>query len=84
MSGVGLLGAVLVGMTAGWIAGLLLNRRHDLLANLLIGVLGSFIGAFLVRRLDIEIAPGFVPSLVVSSAGAVVLLAVLSLVRGRR
>lgn len=84
MSGVGLFGAVVIGMIAGWIAGLLLNRRHGTLANLALGVSGACIGALLTRSLDIRVAPGFIPSLLVSSAGAILLLAVLSLLRRRR
>jgi uncharacterized membrane protein YeaQ/YmgE (transglycosylase-associated protein family) len=84
MSGVGLFGAVVVGMMAGWIADLALGRRHGLFVNLIVGVFGSMIGALLVQGLAIRIAPGFASSLIVSTIGAVILLAVLGLLRRRR
>jgi uncharacterized membrane protein YeaQ/YmgE (transglycosylase-associated protein family) len=79
----GFLGAIFVGGLAGWIAGMTLNRRHGLLFNLLSGLAGSFLGAFLARRLDVHILPGLASSLVLSTVGAVLLLTILGLFRRR-
>jgi uncharacterized membrane protein YeaQ/YmgE (transglycosylase-associated protein family) len=80
MSGVGVFMAVVVGILAGWVADLVLARRHGLFTKLLIGVIGAFIGAFIAGRLNIEFG-GFLGSLVVSSIGATLFLAVLGLIR---
>ncbi|MGR4866268.1 GlsB/YeaQ/YmgE family stress response membrane protein [Caulobacter sp. LARHSG274] len=78
MSGVGVFVAVVIGILAGWIADLVLARRHALFTKLLIGVVGSFIGAFIAQRLDLRFS-GFLGSLLVSSVGAIFFLAVLGI-----
>jgi uncharacterized membrane protein YeaQ/YmgE (transglycosylase-associated protein family) len=82
MSGVGIFAAIVIGILAGWIAERVLNRQHGLFTNLIVGVVGSFIGAFLARTLGFEWG-GFVGSLVVSTIGAIVLLALLGLFKRR-
>jgi uncharacterized membrane protein YeaQ/YmgE (transglycosylase-associated protein family) len=80
MSGMGVFAAAVIGILAGWIADLVLGRRHSLFTKLLIGVIGSFIGAFIASRIDLHL-PGFAGELVVSSVGAILFLAVLGLFR---
>ena len=41
MSGVGLIGALVIGVLAGWIAEKVMSRNHGLLTNLIVGVIGS-------------------------------------------
>ena len=80
MSGTGVFAAAIVGIISGWIADFVLGRHHSLFIKLLIGVIGAFIGAFVATRIDLHVS-GFVGELMVSSAGAIVFLAVLGLFR---
>lgn len=80
MSGVGIIGALVIGILAGWIAEKVLGRSHGLITNLIVGVVGSFIGAFLAHALGYTYV-GFWPSLVVSAIGAIVLLFILGLIK---
>jgi uncharacterized membrane protein YeaQ/YmgE (transglycosylase-associated protein family) len=80
MHGVGLIGAIIIGILAGWIAEKLMNRHHGLLTNLAVGLVGALIGGFLANALGF-VWMGWVGSLIVSSIGAVVLLFLLGLVR---
>ena len=82
MNGVGIIGAIIIGIAAGWIAEQVTGRRHGLLMNLIVGLVGAFLGAFLAGVLGFTFA-GFWSSLVVSTLGAIVLLALFGLVRGR-
>ncbi|MEZ5889097.1 MAG: GlsB/YeaQ/YmgE family stress response membrane protein [Xanthobacteraceae bacterium] len=82
MSGVGLIGALVIGILAGWIAEKVMSRNHGLLTNLIVGVVGSFVGAAVAGLLGFAYA-GFLPSLVVSAGGAILFLFILDLVRGR-
>lgn len=84
MNGVGIFGAIIIGIIAGWIAERVFNRNHGLLKNLIVGLVGSLIGGALVRSFDIAARPGFVASLVVSTIGAIVLLFLLGLFDRRR
>jgi uncharacterized membrane protein YeaQ/YmgE (transglycosylase-associated protein family) len=81
MSGVGLFGALIIGILAGWIAERVMARNHGLITNLVVGVIGSFIGAFLAHALGFTYS-GFWPSLVVSAIGAIVLLFLVGWFRG--
>lgn len=82
MSGVGILGAIVIGILAGWIAEQLMGRKHGLLTNLVVGLVGSILGAFLAGILGLG-ASGWWGSLIVSTIGAVVLLAIVGLIKRR-
>ena len=82
VDGVGIFSAIIIGILAGWIAERVLNRKHGLFTNLIVGVVGSFIGAFLAHSLGFRWG-GFLGSLIVSTVGAILLLSVLSLLRRR-
>ena len=82
MSGVGIIGAIIIGILAGWIAEQIMKRNHGLLTNLVVGVIGSFLGAFVASALGFNWG-GFIGSLVVSTIGAILLLALLGLFKKR-
>ncbi len=82
MSGLGWLTFLIVGLIAGWVADKLMQRGHGLLENLVVGVVGAYLGAFLFRLLGLT-TTGFVGALVVATIGAVVLLAIVGAVRSR-
>ena len=64
------IGFLLIGAIAGWIAGLIMKGRgQGLLGNMVVGVLGSVVGGFVFQTVGIA-AGGFVTALI----GAIVLL----------
>jgi uncharacterized membrane protein YeaQ/YmgE (transglycosylase-associated protein family) len=85
--GVGWIGTLFIGAIAGWIAEKVMKENHGLLKNIIIGVVGSFIGAFLANLLGIRLGEFFQGwfwgNLIVAAAGAIALLYVLRLVRSR-
>jgi uncharacterized membrane protein YeaQ/YmgE (transglycosylase-associated protein family) len=85
--GVGWIGTLIIGALAGWIAEKVMKANHGLLMNIIIGIIGSYIGAFIANALGIrlgEIFQGwFVGNLIVAAVGAIVLLWVVRLVRSR-
>lgn len=82
MNEISIFGAIIIGILAGWIAEQVMGRSHGLLTNLIVGVVGAFLGAFIVGALGIGFA-GFWGSLIVSAFGAIVLLFLLNLVKRR-
>lgn len=86
--GVGVIGTIFIGALAGWIAEKLTGSDMGLIRNILVGIIGSFIGAFIANALGIrldEIFQGwFWGNLLVSVFGAVILLVVWRMIRGRR
>ena len=77
---------LVVGILAGWLAERITGRDHGLLTNLIVGVAGAFIGGLMVSSLlGFRYVEGFnLPSIVVATLGAVILLAVFGIFQGRR
>jgi uncharacterized membrane protein YeaQ/YmgE (transglycosylase-associated protein family) len=83
---VNILACLVVGVLAGWLAERITGRNHGLLMNLIVGIVGAFIGGFLISSLlGFHYAEGFnLPSILVATLGAVILLAVLGSFQNRR
>jgi uncharacterized membrane protein YeaQ/YmgE (transglycosylase-associated protein family) len=82
MSGVGLIGAIIIGILAGWIAEKVLKRNHGLITNLIVGVVGALLGGWIAGAVGINFG-GFIGSLVVSTLGAILLLLILGIFKRR-
>ncbi len=78
----GLIGLLVVGFIAGWIAQKVMKRDHGMLKNILIGIIGSFVGGLLAGGLGI-VAIGFVGNIVIAAIGAVVFLWVYDQIRSK-
>lgn len=77
---------ILFGALAGWIASIIMNTNEEqgALGNIIVGIIGAFIGGFLVQLLTGNDVSGFnFTSLVVAIIGAVILLAIVKAVRRR-
>ncbi len=70
----GVIGFLLIGLAAGWLAGRIFKGRgFGLAGNLLVGVIGSMLGGIVFRLLGIS-ADNTIGSLVTASVGAIVFL----------
>lgn len=77
-----LLWFLVVGLVAGWLAGILVKGGgFGLVGDLIVGVVGAFLGGFLFNTFGVSMGGGFVGSLVVATVGAVVLLFIVRLVK---
>jgi uncharacterized membrane protein YeaQ/YmgE (transglycosylase-associated protein family) len=85
--GVGWIGTLVIGGLAGWIAEKVMKADHGLIMNIIIGIIGSYIGSVLSRALNINVGAitenWFFSNLIVSALGAIVLLWVVKLIRNR-
>lgn len=80
---------LVVGALAGWIASKIMKTDEQMgaVANIVVGIIGALLGGWLAGGLfGIKVDPnGFsVGSLLVAIVGAVLLLAILKLVTGRK
>jgi len=78
----GLILFLIVGLTAGAIASYTMGRQQDLVANLLIGIIGAMVGGFIATLLGLT-AFNVVGEVVVAAAGAVLCLYLWQQIRGR-
>jgi uncharacterized membrane protein YeaQ/YmgE (transglycosylase-associated protein family) len=83
LSNESLLVVLLVGIAAGWLAGLVVRGGgFGLIGDLIIGVIGAFIGDWLLPRLNIHLGTGIVARIVNATIGAIVLLLIVRLISG--
>ena len=83
MSGESLLIILLVGIVAGWLAGQIVQGTgFGLIGYPIIGVIGAFIGTWVLPRLGIHLGAGLVAAIANATIGAILLLLVIRLVRG--
>ncbi len=79
-----LLVIVVVGVAAGWLAGeVTRGAGFGLIGDLIVGLLGAFVGDWLLPQLNIHIGVGIVALIINAFVGAIVLLLVIRLVGGR-
>jgi uncharacterized membrane protein YeaQ/YmgE (transglycosylase-associated protein family) len=75
---------ILVGIIAGWLAGQIVRGGgFGLIGDLIVGIIGAFIGDWLLPRLNIHLGVGTVSLIINATIGAIVLLIILRLVAGR-
>ncbi|MBA3946970.1 MAG: GlsB/YeaQ/YmgE family stress response membrane protein [Herpetosiphonaceae bacterium] len=78
----GIIAWLIFGGLAGWIASIIMHNNEGLLMNIIVGIVGAFIGGFLANALGLRnSAGGFgfnFGSFIVAVVGAVILLAILN------
>lgn len=80
--GHGLLGWIIIGLIAGWLAGVVgRGRGFGCLADIILGLIGAIVGGWIFTKLGIR-AGGVLGSLAAAFVGAVVLVAIARLFAG--
>ena len=83
MSNESLLIIVGVGLTAGWLAGQIVQGTgFGIVGDLIIGIVGAFIGSWLLPQLGIHLGSGIIAAIINATIGALILLLIIRLVRG--
>ena len=81
----GLVIVILVGIAAGFLAGQIMKGRgFGWLINLLLGIVGSYIGHWLFGILDISLGDGVIGTIITATIGAVVLIFMVNLIKGKK
>ena len=71
-----------IGAAAGWIAGQLMKGRgFGMLGNIVVGIVGAFVGSWVLSRLGVVIAKDFVGSIINAFIGAVIVLFLIGLIK---
>jgi uncharacterized membrane protein YeaQ/YmgE (transglycosylase-associated protein family) len=77
-----LLVLLVVGLVAGWLAGKIMQGTgFGVIGDIAIGIVGAFFGTWLLGRFGIVIGFGIIAAIINATIGAVVLLAIIGLVR---
>ena len=72
---------LVIGAVAGWLAGVIMKGGgFGLVGDIIVGVIGSLIGGWLFGLLGIA-AGGLIGSIIAAVVGAIILIAILRLIR---
>jgi len=84
LSNEGIIVILFVGLIAGWLAGKIVRGTgFGIIGDIIVGIAGAFISSLLFPRLGIHLGVGIVSEIIDSAIGAVVLLLIVRLLRGR-
>jgi uncharacterized membrane protein YeaQ/YmgE (transglycosylase-associated protein family) len=73
---------IIVGLIAGWLAGVVMKGGgYGLVVDIILGVLGGIVGGWLFGALGISQGGSLVGSIIVAFVGAVVLVAITRLLK---
>ena len=73
---------ILVGLIAGWLAGMIVQGGgYGLVGDIVVGILGALLGGFLFGSLGGAVGGGLLGSIVVATLGAIILIAILRLIK---
>lgn len=76
-----LLWFLIIGLLAGWIAGMVMKGGgYGLIGDLIVGVIGAFVGGFVFRLLNIT-AYGTIGTLVMATIGAINFIALVRMLK---
>jgi uncharacterized membrane protein YeaQ/YmgE (transglycosylase-associated protein family) len=87
MNGLGFIGWIVLGGLAGWVASMIVgtNGKQGLLGNIIAGIIGAFVGGFILNVFGGIGVTGFnFWSFLVALLGAVVVLSIWRAITGRR
>lgn len=82
--GLGIIGWLIIGALAGWIASMITGKNSQMgaWANIIVGIIGGFLGGFIMNILGGYGITGFnLWSLLVATAGAVILLWIINAIK---
>jgi uncharacterized membrane protein YeaQ/YmgE (transglycosylase-associated protein family) len=66
---------LILGAVAGWIADMIMKSDHGVIEDIILGIVGAFVGGFILNFLGQSGVTGFnIYSLIVAVIGAVVLI----------
>ena len=71
-----------VGLISGWLASAVVGGGYGVIGDIVVGVVGAFVGGFLFRELHVTVPfTGLPGTIFVAFVGAVVLILILRLIR---
>ncbi len=73
---------LLVGLIAGWLAGLLVKGGgFGIIGDMVVGVLGALIGGFIFETIGVSSGGGLIGSIIVATIGAIILIFILRFIK---
>ena len=83
--GMGIIGWIIIGGLAGWVASKIMNTdaQQGIILNIVVGIVGALLGGFLLGLVGIDGTSGLIMSFLTALVGACLLLFVVKAVTKR-
>jgi len=76
---------LLIGAAAGWLGSMIFKGSDlGLIGNIMIGIVGSFVGYWLLGKLGVNLGHGWVGAILTGALGALLILFVINLLFRKR
>lgn len=76
---------LIIGAVAGWLGSVIYKGSGlGLLGNIVVGILGSFVGYWLLGKLDVTLGGGVIGAILTGAVGAIVILLLVNLIIKKR
>ncbi|MGC8504099.1 MAG: GlsB/YeaQ/YmgE family stress response membrane protein [Acidithiobacillus sp.] len=75
---------LVIGAAAGWLAGVIVKGRgFGILGDIVIGIIGAFLGGFLLIAFGLAglVGAGVISAILVATVGAVILLVIVKIIK---
>jgi len=80
-----ILATLIIGALAGWLGSTIYRGSGlGLLGNIVVGIIGSFVGYWLLGQLGVHLGTGWIGAILTGALGAIIILVLLNLVVRRR
>lgn len=67
--------SILIGAISGWLASVIMNSKSGLIRDIILGIIGGFLGSFIFDKLGIAFY-GYLGTILVSVVGACIIILV--------
>ena len=83
MENIGWIGSIIIGGLAGWVAERVMKGNHNILTNIILGILGAVVLNWILLTLTGSTLGGWLGQFVVAAVGACLLIFAYRAIRGR-
>jgi len=72
---------ILIGLAAGWLGSMIFKGSGlGIIGNIVVGILGSFVGYWLFGKLNISLGTGWIGAILTGAIGAIIILFIINLI----
>lgn len=80
-----IIGTLLIGALAGWLGSLIYKGSGlGLLWNIIVGIVGSFVGYWLMGKLGVSLGGGWIGAILTGAIGAIIILFLFNLITKKK
>jgi len=77
----GLIATLIIGALAGWLGSKIYKGSGlGIIGNIIIGIVGSFVGSWLLGKLGIHLGSGWIGAILTGAIGAIIILFLFNLI----